>query len=56
MAKNVLPEVDDRVRLGKTNFTGVIMSINKIGWTHVKWDDNKHGPALCLLWELEKIE
>lgn len=53
-----LPAVNDKARLrGRPSLTGIVKFINAENhWARVTWDHEGHGPRLCHLYELEKID
>jgi hypothetical protein len=51
-----LPEVGDRCKLRGRNFKGILKKLNKLNWAWVDWNGHEHGPVVCHLYELEKID
>jgi hypothetical protein len=50
------PSVGDRVKMRGREVFGILRKINNINWAKVEWDNDSHGPVLCHLFELERME
>ena len=51
-----LPEVGDRCKMRGRNFAGILQKLNLELWAWVDWNGHEHGPSICHLYELEKID